>query len=124
MIAWTDRQVEEAVARLLRIGVMAAAAVTLVGGLLFLWQAGGTTPDYRVFRGEPAALRSPAGILRSALAIEPRGVIELGILLLVATPIARVAFSMWAFVAERDLLYVVITLIVLTILTYSLFWGH
>jgi len=48
------------------------------------------------------------------------GIIQLGLLLLIATPVARVAFSVVAFAAERDWLYVAITLIVLAILIYSL----
>ena len=49
-----------------------------------------------------------------------RGVIQLGLLLLIATPIARVAFSVVGFALERDRMYVVFTLIVLAILLYSL----
>ncbi len=46
--------------------------------------------------------------------------IQLGLLLLIATPIARVAFSVVGFAIERDRMYVVFTLIVLAILLYSL----
>jgi uncharacterized membrane protein len=50
-----------------------------------------------------------------------RAIIQLGLLLLIATPVARVAFSAVAFAIEHDYMYVVITLIVLAILSYSLF---
>ena len=59
-------------------------------------------------------------IVRDAGRLHSRGIIQLGILLLIATPIARVAFAVFAFAAERDKMYVVFTLIVLTILMYSL----
>jgi uncharacterized membrane protein len=44
----------------------------------------------------------------------------LGLLLLIATPVARVAFSVIGFALEKDWMYVVITLIVLALLIYSL----
>ena len=52
-----------------------------------------------------------------------RGLIQLGLLLLIATPIARVVFSVAGFARQRDWLYVAITLIVLTLLGYSLLAG-
>jgi uncharacterized membrane protein len=42
------------------------------------------------------------------------------LLLLILTPVARVAFSVAAFALERDWTYVAITLIVLAVLIYSL----
>jgi len=53
-----------------------------------------------------------------------RGIIQLGLLLLIATPVARVAFSIAAFAMQRDRLYVVVTLMVLAILLYSLTSGQ
>ena len=50
-----------------------------------------------------------------------QAIIQFGLLLLIATPVARVAFSAVGFAIERDSMYVVITLIVLAILLYSLF---
>jgi uncharacterized membrane protein len=89
--------------------------------MLYLRQFGDSLPHHQVFQGEPSRLRSVSGILTLALQGDPRGIISLGILLLIATPILRVAFSVWAFARERDRLYVGITLVVLTLLLYSLF---
>jgi uncharacterized membrane protein len=76
--------------------------------------------DFRVFRGEPADLRDVRGIIRDTLALRGRGIIQLGLLLLIATPVARVAFSIFGFAEERDRMYVVFTVIVFSILLYSL----
>jgi uncharacterized membrane protein len=76
--------------------------------------------DYRVFRGEPADLRSLRGIIRSALALRGRGIIQFGLLLLIATPVARVGFSIFGFAEERDRMYVAFTVVVFGILLYSL----
>jgi uncharacterized membrane protein len=64
------------------------------------------------------------GILGQVRAWRGRGIIQLGLLLLIATPVARVAFSVVAFALERDRLYVGITLIVLAVLAFSLAGGH
>jgi uncharacterized membrane protein len=68
-------------------------------------------------------LRTVDGILREAAKFHGRGLIQLGLLLLIATPVARVLFSVFAFIYERDWTYVGITMIVLTLLCYSLFGG-
>jgi uncharacterized membrane protein len=121
--AWTDRRIEEMVAGLLRFGVVLAAAVVLLGGIVYLSRHGREQPHYGVFRGEPTDLRSVAGIAREAAALSGRGLIQLGLLLLMATPVARVAFSAVAFGLQKDRTYVVVTLVVLTLLVLSL-TGH
>ena len=120
---WTDQQVDEIIGNLLRAGVILAAAVVLLGGVLYLAQRSSTLPDYRVFRGEPAYLRGVAGILKDARSLDGRGLIQLGLLLLLATPVARVAFSVLAFAVQRDRTYVLVTLFVLSVLLYSLASG-
>ena len=118
--AWTDQKTEEIIGTLLRAGVTLAAVVVLAGGVLYLVRHGGEPANYRVFRGEPSDLRHVGSIVRDAMTLRRRGIIQLGILLLIATPIARVAFAVFAFAEERDKMYVVFTLIVLGILMYSL----
>jgi uncharacterized membrane protein len=109
--SWTDQKIENVVGNLLRAGVFLSAIVVLHGS---------SRPDYHIFHGEPADLRSLSGILHEAVALRGRGIIQLGLLLLIATPIARVAFSVFGFAEERDHMYVSFTLIVLAILLYSL----
>ncbi len=111
---------QRAVGNLLRVGVLLAAAVVLAGAALYLAHQGGAVADYSVFRGEPASLRSIAAILRSPLARSGRGVIQFGLLILVATPVARVAFTAVAFAVERDRTYVLVALLVLSLLLKSL----
>ena len=120
---WSDDQVETMMGNLLRAGVVLAASVVLVGGLVYLLRHGAAQPGFHVFRGEPADLRSIRGILAEAFTLRGRGIIQLGLLLLIATPVARVAFSVYAFARQGDRTYVVVTLIVLTVLLYSLAGG-
>ena len=119
--AWTDQNIEDIVGNLLRTGVSLAALVVLAGGVIYLMRHGRSAPEFHMFRGEPPELRSPSGIVRAALGMHGRGIIQLGLLLLIATPVARVAFSIWGFARERDRMYVAFTVIVFAILMYSLF---
>lgn len=117
---WTDERVATLVGNLLRFGVLLAAAVVASGGLLYFARHGRQPVGYHVFHAEPAALRSVPGIVSSVSTLGARGLIQLGLLLLIATPVARVAFSAVAFLLERDRMYVIVTLIVLATLLYSL----
>lgn len=120
---WSDEQVETIIARLLQTGVLVAAAIVTVGGIVFLIRHGQSTPHYAVFTGEPSGLRSVSGILAGTLSLQGRYIIQVGLFILLATPIARVAFAVAAFAFKRDRLYVAISLIVLAVLVYSLTWG-
>jgi uncharacterized membrane protein len=115
-----ERYFEGQLAALLRAGVMLAAAVVFAGGAIYLAKYGREIPDYHVFRGEAAEYRSVHGIVRAALQLRGRGFIQLGLLLLIATPIARVVVSVFDFARERDWLYVGLTAFVLAVLVYSL----
>ena len=118
---WTDQRIEVIIGVLLRTGVLLAASVVLIGGVT-TWYAtvarGRITP---AFHGEPEGLKSIPGIAEGMAGLHGQAIIQFGLLLLIATPVARVAFSAVGFAMERDYMYVVITLIVLAILLYSLF---
>ena len=119
----TDEAFDEALGLVLRIGVIVAALVVLVGAVVFLARHGGEAPQYHVFAGEPGDLRSIRGIIGDVRAQSGRGIIQLGLLLLIATPVARVVFSVVGFLRQRDWPYVSITLVVLLLLAYSLLTG-
>ena len=121
---WSEHAVELAIGRLLRFGVALAALVVVVGAVIYLWRHGQERSDYAVFRGEPHSLRDFADILRNVAMFKGRDVIQLGLLLLIATPVMRVAFAAYAFACQRDRLYVFISLIVLTVLLISLLALH
>jgi len=115
----TDQHIDELMGLLLRSGVILAACIVLVGGMIYLARHPRPS-DYRVFQGETENLRTISGICREAVAFHGRGLIQLGLLVLIATPISRVTFSVLAFLYQRDWKYVVFTVIVLGILLYSL----
>jgi uncharacterized membrane protein len=120
---WTDEQVEQLLGWVLQLGVVLAALVALVGGAAYLLGHGLQPFDDRSFRGEPTDLRSLGGILRGASRLDARDVTQLGVMLLLLTPITRVALSALAFARQRDGTYVFVTSLVLVLLLIGLLGG-
>ena len=116
-----DERVEALIANLLRAGVLIAALVVIAGAVPYLAEHPRAHVTYRTFQGEPDELKAVHEIIPNAFSGNPRGIMQLGLLLLIATPIARVVFSAAAFAVEGDRMYVGFTLIVLAVLLYSLF---
>ena len=119
----SDSTLQRMIGAVLRTGVLISAAVVLAGGALYLVRHGGEPADYRTFHGEPEIDRVLGEIIAGAVGVRARSIIQAGVLLLIATPIARVAFSLVGFAFERDRTYVAITALVLAILLYALITG-
>lgn len=120
---WSDEEVDQFLGNLLRAGVIVATIVVVIGGVLFLARHGLQVADRQVFQSEPDELRSIAGIIRGVVAGQAAAIVQLGLVLLIATPVARVAMSLVAFVLQRDRVYVLVTSIVLALLIFSLTGG-
>jgi uncharacterized membrane protein len=118
-----DKSVELFLGKLLRWGVSLAALVVFVGGMWFLAESYDVEQNYRTFRGEPAELRGVPQIVHQAMSLHPLELIQFGLLLLIATPVARVLFSVLGFALERDWMYALLTLLVLALLVYTLTSG-
>ncbi len=119
----TDQKLAQIIGTLLRVGVLSAAGAVFLGAVFYLAQNGSAPPQYQAFRGEPADLRSISGIMRDLFSFRSAGLIQFGVLLLIATPIARVLFSLFAFFREGDTIYVFVTLLVFCLLIFSLVGG-
>lgn len=117
-----DSVIDLRIGVLLRSGMIISATVVLVGGVLFLIRSGGQVPDYHVFHGVPENLKSIAQIASGAFHGDPLAIIQFGLLLLIATPVSRVLFSIVAFALEKDFLYAAISGIVFCVLMYSIIW--
>lgn len=127
---WAERDMELFIGKLLRYGVMLACGITLFGGIVYLIQNhGGTmehykpTPDGQPFPGVEHYLRELTTIIPRIMAFDGAAIIQLGVCVLIATPIFRVAFSVIGFLIEKDYMYVVITLIVLVIIMANMLLG-
>ena len=119
--------VDVAISNLLRAGVVISMAVVVIG-LVFTF----------IHHPQYVRSRTALGRLTDAGVVYPhrlgdvatqirhgrgQAIVMLGLLMLIATPVARVAFSIVAFALERDRLYVMITLVVLSLLIVSFVIG-
>ena len=119
-----DKQVEIFIGQVLRAGMLLSVAVTLLGLFLYLLHHASTVPNYHTFHSVSRGLLHPGALLPEAFHGEPLAIIQFGILLLIATPVARVAFLVGAFALERDRLYVFVSGLVLAVLLYSLVFSR
>jgi uncharacterized membrane protein len=111
---------ERAIGHLLRFGVLLSSAIVFLGAVCLLHRHGHEPVSFHDFQPVAPAYRGIRGTFDSAARRDCRGVIQLGLLFLIATPIARVVFSLFAFAAERDRIYICVTSVVLAILVFSL----
>ncbi|WP_353070693.1 DUF1634 domain-containing protein [Tunturiibacter gelidoferens] len=112
-----------AIGKLLRFGAIFSAVLVSLGGVLYLQHPLRSAPKYNHFLAESTSLQGVAGVLRGAVHLDANSVIQLGLLFLIATPVARVAFCIVGFARQKDHLYIVISSSVLVILIYSLIQG-
>jgi uncharacterized membrane protein len=123
MQVFTDKHMDLAIGKLLRFGVIFSAILVFLGGVLYLRNPTRSAPKYGHFLAESTSLQHVTGVLRGAVHLDANSVIQLGLLFLIATPVARVAFCVAGFARQRDRLYIVISSSVLLILIYSLIQG-
>jgi uncharacterized membrane protein len=119
-VRWTEERIQRAVAKLLRLGVVLSAAVVTLGAVLYLVRHGGEPSEYATFHPDRSGVTTVRAVLAAALRGSARDVIQCGLLILIATPVARVALALAAFSLQRDWTYVVVTAIVLVLLILSL----
>ncbi|OOQ58201.1 DUF1634 domain-containing protein [Mucilaginibacter pedocola] len=119
-----NKEMQSIIGWILRAGVFISMAIVFVGGVLYILRHGQEHADYHTFKGIPAFINSPEGIIHGILEFRGQAIIQAGIILLIATPVIRIVFSAFGFVLERDYLYVGITLIVLLIILSSMLGGH
>jgi len=121
---FADHDIEQFIGLQLRYGVVISSLIVLIGGIIYLAQSGGLAlPTYHQFIGTKAGFTSIGQIIAGIGTLDARGIIQSGVVVLIATPILRVAFSLVGFVIEKDQLYIIITSIVLTVMLFSIFGG-
>jgi uncharacterized membrane protein len=119
-----DYRLGTILSNLLKYGVWIATATVLLGGILYLIRHGMEPVNYHIFQGEPDVFRSPAGVIDAVCSGRRRGIVQLGLLFLIATPVVRVLTAFAFFIKQRDLPYIVITGLVISGLLYSLLGAY
>jgi uncharacterized membrane protein len=115
-----DRDIEKAMGKLLRVGVLSSALIVAAGAILYFIQHGNDLANYRRFIGEPKRFTELRSVWMAAFRGRGRSIIQLGLFILIATPIARIVFSVIGYVFEKDYLYVILTLAVLAIILINI----
>jgi uncharacterized membrane protein len=119
-----DADMQVIIGWILRIGVIASMAIVIFGGVLFVYRHGHSIPNYNTFKGVPYFIHNTGGIFEGILNFKGQAIIQGGIILLIATPVIRVAFSAIGFILEKDYLYTFITVLVLLIILISMLTGQ
>ena len=110
--------------QVLRAGTVISISVVFLGGILYLYRHGHAVANYRVFIGIPGFVQTLDGLVNGALSLKGQAIIQIGIILLIATPVLRVICSAIGFMFEKDYMYVGISLLVLCIIFISAVSGH
>jgi uncharacterized membrane protein len=115
-----DRRLESIIGQLLQAGVLLAAATVLAGGVLYLAGHHADPASYRTFVAGGSNVRSLSGVVQAVVHGDSVAIMQMGLLLLILTPIARVVVAAVGFLLERDRLYAAVSMIVLAILVFSM----
>jgi len=116
-----DKDVQIILGTLLRVGVLVSTAVVLLGGIIFMVTQSNHIVSFSEFKPEQAKFSSVADIIKGLKTFDGLAIIQFGVLLLIFTPIARVVFSIFSFLMEKDYMYVIIGIIVLCVIITSLY---
>ena len=120
--------IQQLIGNTLRWGVILACLLATIGGVYYLIQHGlDPVPDYRHFEAANAAAQfnftTLGGLWQGILHGDAASCIQVGVIVLILTPIARVVPSFFDFIVEQDWLYVAITAIVLTVIISNSLGG-
>ena len=120
--------IQQLIGNTLRWGVILACLLASIGGIYYLLQHGlDPVPDYRHFDVVSAAAQSNIttfnGLWQGILHGDAASCIQVGVIVLILTPVARVVLSLFDFIVERDWLYVAITALVLGIIVSNSLGG-
>jgi uncharacterized membrane protein len=124
MKKFKDRDMQLMLGQVLRTGTVISISVVFLGGILYLYRHGHAVANYRVFIGIPGFVQTLDGLVNGALSLKGQAIIQIGIILLIATPVLRVICSAIGFMFEKDYMYVGISLLVLCIIFISAVSGH
>ncbi|WP_313386560.1 DUF1634 domain-containing protein [Chishuiella sp.] len=123
-MTFTDKDLQKIIGGVLKYGVYTVLTIGIIGGIIFLTSHGHETVNYSKFvENDRSIFEVISTIFRGVVELKGSSIIFLGILILFLTPFLRLVLSLVSFILEKDKLYVIITLIVLFIISMSVFFG-
>lgn len=120
-VGHANKEMQHVLGAFLRIGVVVSILVMVTGGVVYLLNNADKKESFEVFNPQNTTYISLATIFNGLKTFNGLAIIQFGVLLLIFTPIARIFLAIYAFVVEKDYLYVVIGVLVLLIIFISLY---
>ena len=102
--------------RVLLIGIYSSTFFCCLGAILFLYKEGFNKTNWSQFDTSLTPFRSLKEAFGLIKTFDPIGIIELGLIILVLTPLLRVFFSIFIYYKQKDRLYTMISSLVFLIL--------
>lgn len=122
-VPYTDLDLNRSVGNLLRLGVILSVTTSLIG-FIKLFLEGFKMPKRFELIEIPVGEKVWLHFWQSLKAGEGLAIIQLGILFLIFTPLFRLIFALIGYIKEKDITYVVISLIVIAIMVVSFVTGY
>lgn len=121
---FTDRDLNRSVGNLLRLGVILSVATSLVGFIKLFTEGFKMPKKYKMLDMGGSSEKVWSHFWDTLCKGEGMAIIQLGILLLIFTPLMRIIFALIGYLKEKDYTYVIISSIVLAIMAISFFTGY
>ena len=115
---YSTQKMQDVISMLLIIGMLISVMIVAIGGTLYLLQHGNENLQTELLTAE-SGYHSIQQIWQIAFSFTPIGIIELGLLTLVATQILRVALLTWFYAVIRDYWFTGFSFFILVVLIYS-----
>lgn len=121
---FTDVDLNRSVGNLLRLGVILSVITSLIGFIKLFMEGFKMPRKYKLLDMGTSSEKVWSHFWETLCKGEGMAIIQLGILMLIFTPLMRIIFALIGYLKEKDYLYVVISSIVLAIMAVSFFTGY
>lgn len=121
---FTDVDLNRSVGNLLRLGVILSVAISIIGFVKLFLEGFKMPKNYSLLETGSSSEKLWGQFWESLCKGEGMAIIQLGILVLIFTPLMRIVFALIGYLKEKDYIYVIISSIVLAIMAISFFTGY
>ncbi|KQS92044.1 DUF1634 domain-containing protein [Chryseobacterium sp. 09-1422] len=121
---FTDVDLNRSVGNLLRLGVILSVITSLIGFIKLFMEGFKMPRKYKLLDMGTSSEKVWSHFWETLCKGEGMAIIQLGILMLIFTPLMRIIFALIGYLKEKDYTYVIISSIVLAIMAVSFFTGY
>ena len=121
---FTDVDLNRSVGNLLRLGIVLAVTTSIIGFVKLFLEGFKMPRKYTMLNMGTSSEKVWGHFWETLCKGEGMAIIQLGILMLIFTPLMRIIFALIGYLKEKDYTYVIISSIVLAIMAISFFTGY